>query len=122
MPLRRANDDALTLEIEKALASLTVQAASEIMDRLNIPNAPINTVKDVAENEYMRAAFMRTIDMGEPGEFLVSEPPFKLEKYAPHLKRNPPGLGEHTDEIMAELGYSPETVAAYREQGIFDKG
>jgi len=121
MPLRRANDDALTVEIENIFKNLTVQEVSRIMDGFNIPNAPINTIKEVVEDEFIRTEYMRTIDMGEFGEFLVAATPFKLEKYTPKLRRNPPKLGEHTDEVMAELGYSGEAIAEYRKYGVFNK-
>jgi crotonobetainyl-CoA:carnitine CoA-transferase CaiB-like acyl-CoA transferase len=37
---------------------------------------------------------------------------------APYLRRPPPVLGEHTDEILAEAGYTPAQVAELRETGV----
>ena len=121
MPLRRANDDALTTEIEGALKNLTVQEAGTIMDGFNIPNAPINTIQDVVENKYMHDEYMRTIDLGAAGEFLIAKTPFLLEKYTPELRLNPPQLGEHTDEILTELGYDEEAVSELKGKGVFAK-
>ena len=44
--------------------------------------------------------------------------PVKLSGTPARLRRPAPALGEHTDEILRALGYSPDRIAALRERGI----
>jgi crotonobetainyl-CoA:carnitine CoA-transferase CaiB-like acyl-CoA transferase len=45
-------------------------------------------------------------------------PPFTLGPAPGAIRLPPPLLGEQTDEILAELGYSPEEIAKFRAAGI----
>jgi crotonobetainyl-CoA:carnitine CoA-transferase CaiB-like acyl-CoA transferase len=45
--------------------------------------------------------------------------PFALEGTPARVDRPPPGLGAHTDEILAELGFSTGDVADLRDRGAF---
>ena len=44
--------------------------------------------------------------------------PLRLGGTPPVLRRAPPGLGEHTDAVLAELGLEPSAIAALRSQGV----
>ena len=43
--------------------------------------------------------------------------PIKLSKYKATVERPPPTLGEHTDEVLGELGYPASDVATMRDSG-----
>ena len=43
--------------------------------------------------------------------------PIKLSRYTATVRRPPPMLGEHTDEVLGELGYSAADIAAMRDDG-----
>ena len=55
---------------------------------------------------------------GVDGPFTVPKAAFKLAHGGPRIDTPPPGLGEHTDEILAELGYNRAEIVALRERGI----
>jgi crotonobetainyl-CoA:carnitine CoA-transferase CaiB-like acyl-CoA transferase len=44
--------------------------------------------------------------------------PLRLQDTPPVLRRPPPALGEHTDEVLAELGFDASRIKAMREAGI----
>jgi len=44
--------------------------------------------------------------------------PIKLSDTPPHLRWPAPALGQHTEEVLAGLGYSRNDVAALRERGV----
>ena len=43
--------------------------------------------------------------------------PVRMSATPPSVRRYPPLLGEHTDEVLAEVGYTPEEIADLRRQG-----
>ncbi|MGC8838494.1 MAG: CoA transferase, partial [Anaerolineae bacterium] len=44
--------------------------------------------------------------------------PLHLSATPPTYRRPPPMLGEHTDEVLQEIGYTPEEIAALRTEGV----
>jgi CoA:oxalate CoA-transferase len=47
--------------------------------------------------------------------------PVKLSATPARFRRPAPGLGEHTDRILAEAGYGPDQIAALRQAGIITR-
>jgi CoA:oxalate CoA-transferase len=44
--------------------------------------------------------------------------PVKLSRHTAAVRRPPPLLGEHTDEVLGELGYTPADIASLHERGV----
>ena len=89
--------------------------------RRRIPLAPVNTPRDLAESPQLRArGFFVEVEHPELGA-TVSYPgaPYTLSETPWRIKRPPPKLGEHNDEIyMHELGLSRDVLTALRTAGI----
>ena len=61
---------------------------------------------------------MRRMRHPKLGDVPVLGMPLAFSNMDPALRRYSPALGEHTDEILAELAYSPTEVATLRERGV----
>jgi itaconate CoA-transferase len=113
---RTANREALRGLIVQAFAALT---AGQVMDRLEaaqIANARVNTMQDVWQHAQLKARGRWTEVATPAGPIPALLPPGQAEAWSPRMDAVP-GLGQHTDAILAELGWSPDAVAQLRAAG-----
>jgi formyl-CoA transferase len=101
-------------EIEKWTMTKSKFEAMELLNKHDIPCGPILSMKELAEEPSLRkTGTIVEVDHPERGKYLSVGNPIKLSASPTDVVRSPL-LGEHTDEVMAELGYSKEQVAALR--------
>ena len=93
----------------KALSTAEVQA---IFDRHGVPSSPYRTVKQAMTDPQLvhRGAFVEIADAG--GNFLALNPPFRLSAADTAAQPFAAALGEHTEEVLAEIGYAPDEIRA----------
>ncbi|HZZ01480.1 formyl-CoA transferase [Paraburkholderia sp.] len=104
-------------EIERWTMTKTKFEAVEILNKYDIPCGPILSMKEIAEEPSLRkTGTIVEVDHPTRGKYLTVGNPIKLSDSPTEVKRSPL-LGEHTDEVMAELGYSPEQISALRTAG-----
>ena len=109
--------DYMFLEIEKWTMTKTKFEAMDILNPLNVPCGPILSMKELAEEESLReTGTVVEVDHPERGKYLTVGNPIKLSDSPAEVARSPL-LGEHTDEIMAELGYGADEIAAAKNSG-----
>jgi len=113
---RRMNRDALEAAIEDAFAA---HSRAEITRRLEAADIPYGDVHDVAGfvAHPQLAARDRWREVGSPaGSLRAIVPPVDLEGM--EARMGPiPEVGEHTDEVLAELGYDAGAIRGLREDG-----
>ena len=106
---------------ELLLPWLREHDAKEIVETaqaLRMPFAPVPSVKDLLEDEHLATrGFFQRIDHPEAGELPYAGPPFRMSETPPIIERAPL-LGEHNEETLGELGYSPEDQAILREREV----
>jgi len=114
--LTRLNE--IFAEIENWTMTKTKYEVMDICNPLDIPVGPILSMKELAEEPSLReTGTIVEVDHPERGKYLTVGCPIKLSDSEVEVTRSPL-LGEHTDEILAEvLDYSAEEIAEIRESG-----
>ncbi|OZI24507.1 CoA transferase [Bordetella genomosp. 7] len=114
---RAANRDALRALIVQAFASLTIEQVTERLEAAQIANARVNEMKDVWAHPQLQAR-QRWREINSPAGALPSLlPPASSNAYTPRMDPVP-AVGEHTDAVLAWLGYAPDAVARLRASEV----
>jgi formyl-CoA transferase len=90
----------------------------EILNEVNVPCGPILSMKEIAEDPGLRATgTVVEVDHPTRGKYLTVGNPIKLSDSPAEVRRSPL-LGEHTDEILADvLGFSDQEISELRASG-----
>jgi formyl-CoA transferase len=107
--------------IEDWTMTKTKFEAMNILNEFDIPCGPILSMKELAEDQSLRATgTVVEVDHPTRGKYLSVGNPIKLSASATDVTRSPL-LGEHTDEILKKvLGYNDNEVAEIRQAGALD--
>jgi itaconate CoA-transferase len=113
---RTEQRDALRAIIVESFAALSAEQVIERLDDAQIANAHMNDMHDVWQHPQLKARG-RWTDVPTPaGPVPALLPPGATDAYTPRMDAVP-ALGEHTQAILAELGYSPNDIAAMQSSG-----
>src|SRR5258705_1421633 len=105
-------------EIEKWLADKTKFEAVDILRKFEVPCGPVLSMKEIAYDPFLRASgSIVEVQQEERGTYLTVGCPMKFSDFTPQIT-GAPLLGEHTDEVLTELGYSREQIAKLRSQNV----
>jgi formyl-CoA transferase len=103
--------------IEQWTMSLTKFEAMEQLNEHDIPCGPILSMKEIADDPWLRkSGTVVEVDHPARGRHLTVGNPIKLSD-SPTEVRPAPLLGEHTEEVLGELGYTAGDLALLRSEG-----
>jgi crotonobetainyl-CoA:carnitine CoA-transferase CaiB-like acyl-CoA transferase len=113
---RRANRAALTAVLDEVFATATTAHWLQKLQGL-LPAAPVYDLAQALDNPYLQSiGMLRELPHPGQGGYRVLANPIKLDgERLP--SRRAPGLGEHTDSVLSELGYDAAAIAKLRAQG-----
>lgn len=111
-PSRAQNDDFVREVIEDWLAGKTQSEACKLLNDAGVPTGPVQTAEEIFEDPQVEAREM-LVDIEDPeyGEQTFARTPMRLSD-AEEIEKSPaPRLGEHTRDILADIGgYSDDKI------------
>ncbi|WP_300724992.1 CaiB/BaiF CoA-transferase family protein [Pseudomonas sp.] len=109
----------LTEQLEGALLTRSADEWWALLVKAGVPSGPVYKVPQALDHPQIRdrgmvAHFDQVPGVGRPLKLLRTG--IKIDHQAPSVATPPPMLGEHTDSILGELGYSPEQIVTLRKE------
>jgi formyl-CoA transferase/CoA:oxalate CoA-transferase len=105
--------------IEAALATRGSAEWAAELSRAGIPAGVINGVDQaLAHPQVLARDMVLTTEHPTAGTLRMAGSPIKLTRHTTTVRRPPPRLGEHTDEVLGELGYTAADIVALHAAGV----
>ncbi len=120
-PKRVKNHAPLKEIVEKWTTRFERDELVDLLLKNNIPCGPINTIADTTSDPHIAGAREMFVEVEHPtaGKMRLTGSHIKLSRTKSSIRTPAPLLGQHTDEVLSEFGYSAGDVAAMREEGVF---
>lgn len=117
--LRVRNRARLTEEIQAIFSTRPVAHWVQVLNDAGVPAGPVYTVPQMFEDPQVQAlGAAKTVQAWEGGERTLITQPVTLERTPAEIARTAPGWGEHTDEILSDLGYGADAIARLHADGV----
>ncbi|MDN4518383.1 CoA transferase [Mycolicibacterium austroafricanum] len=118
--LRWQHGDVLNDIMAQWCADKTKAEVLERLEAAKLPAAPMHSTQEVLDDPHVQAmGFLQRVPFpGAPRDVPIIETPFRMSATPGQIRRRAPLLGEHTDEILGEIGYTGDQVARLRDRQV----
>ena len=115
---RSRNYDRIYGMVASEMKKRSTQAWIEALEGADIPVQRMNSLADVMDDPHLAAiGYFRTVEHPSEGRIKSMAVPSEWSESAPQYRRHAPRLGEHTREVLVEIGYSSAQVDALLSSG-----
>ncbi len=117
--LRSTNRDKLNAAIEALIKQQSSKHWVDALNKAGVPAVPIYNMDEVfADPQVEHLELVETIHSSLRGDTRMVGQPVTLSRTPSRLAGSPPKAGEHTDEVLRELGYDQAAIAGFRQRGV----
>ena len=118
-PARSDNRDRLGDEINAILRERPSEHWIALFNETGVPCGEINNIEQVFANpQVQHLGIAQAVDSTERGPTELVGQPIVMSRTPSKIAAPPPTCGQHTDELLAELGYRAAEIAALHESGV----
>lgn len=113
LPSRQANIRELDNIVSEWTRNKRAESVSRMLQARSIPSAPVLKASELLDNPQLKdRGFFETLEREDMGAYLYAGPAWRLSKTPGRLGGPPPGLGQHSEEVLRELLGMPSTYIA----------
>jgi crotonobetainyl-CoA:carnitine CoA-transferase CaiB-like acyl-CoA transferase len=117
---RGTHGEVISQRMARWCSERTTEECLAELDSARLPAGPVLSPQEALDHQHVRAMrFLLPVDYpGLPRSAPVADTPVRLSSTPGGIRHRAPLLGEHTAEVLAELGYDAEALAALTEAGV----